>query len=266
MPWLDEQNRVFRQNRILPNTYTNNSRRNSAGPSRTDSRSRSATRAPARRRASRTTRPSLSWPWTPRCRSTTSSTRPSGRGGRATRGTRPRRLCTNQSVVSRRVDGVEAMIQKTRRDGLIYALHDARRKAFAPQGTIAGQPIRIAVALRVHLDVGQVVEAVVGLRGERRRKELYFRHAPADSAVRELLWPVHKSISDSGASMAWGHDSDAPRQFDSCTDRGRISGKRRLWALRIAGDTTSRLLRAAMRKNGTASNSPAKSRTSSSTT
>ena len=75
-------------------------------PSRTDSLSRSATRAPARRRASRTTRPSLSWPWTPRCRSTTSSTRPSGRGGRATRGTRPRRLCTNQSVVSRRVDGV----------------------------------------------------------------------------------------------------------------------------------------------------------------
>ena len=159
--------------------------------------------------------------------------------------------------------GHDSEVAETRRDGMIYALRDARRETFAPQRTIAGQPIRIAVALRVHLDVGQVVEAVVGLRGERRRKELYFRHAPADSAVRELLWPVHKSISDSGA---WGHDSDAPRQFDPCTDRGRISGKRRLWALRIAGDATSRSLRAAMRKKGTASNSPAKSRTSSSTT
>ena len=88
---------------------------------------------------------------------------------------------------------------ETRRDGLIYALHDARRKTFVPQGTIAGQPIRIAVALRVHLDVGQVVEAVVGLRGEGRRKELYFRHAPANGAVRELPRPVQKSISESGA-------------------------------------------------------------------
>ena len=154
---------------------------------------------------------------------------------------------------------MEVMIQKTRRDGMIYALRDARRETFAPQRTISGQPIRIAVALRVHLDVGQVVEAVVGLRGERRRKELYFRHTPADGAVRELPRPVHKSISESGAIAT-------PRQFDSCTDRGRISGKRRPWALRIAGDATSRSLRAAIRKKGLASNSPAKSRTSSSTT
>ena len=121
---------------------------------------RDARRARRRRRASRTTRPSLSWPWTPRCRSTTSSTRPSGRGGRATRGTRPRR----RPIASPRRWRGGHSVAETRRDGMIYACTTPAAKPFAPQRTISGQPIRIAVALRVHLDVRQVVEAVVGVR------------------------------------------------------------------------------------------------------
>ena len=61
-------------------------------------------------------------------------------------------------------------------------VHDAGGELFAPQGTVAGQPIRVAVALRVHLDVRQVVETLIGIGGERRREELDLRHAPTDGA------------------------------------------------------------------------------------